>query len=565
MKDSIQKEYDAQRNFSNKAFRSGCYAPFVSLYFNAFGNVIACCKNTTFVLGNVTQQRLDEIWNGAKINMMRKALANYEFKGECEFCDWQITGGDYGAAFPWIFEEFPVNAMEPEWPAMIEFAGSNTCNFECVMCSGEFSSSIRAKRERLSPLPKVYSDQFFQDLRKFLPHLKRAKFLGGEPFLARECFQIWDMIIDDKLDTPCHVTTNGSQYNAKVERVLEAMPISLSISIDGATKETNEKIRVNSNYEEIIKNVHRFREYTRRRGTWMSLLYCLMRQNWHEFGDILLFAESIGCEVFVNTVVYPKQCSLYTLPPEELAYIADEMEKQGSHFEGKLQINQRVWEDQVRKLRGNANEGQVKKLTNIREATFGAWRDDPTNHWHHIGVALEFADKGMYAEALEEVLKTSQTNPNYYLSIILCAKIRRMLGDHEGAEKDLDRAIKLSRRRSEAFTKRAWLRFDQNRLEEGIQDALHARELIKESDEEEFEVCEVLGFLYSRQQRFPEATQELDRLLALQPKNPKVRVQRGWAFQIAGMREQALKEAEAALALDPNSVEAIKLMEHLKL
>ena len=55
MQESTRKIYDGQRNFSNKSFRSGCYAPFVSLYFNTLGDVVACCKNQTFVLGNVSR------------------------------------------------------------------------------------------------------------------------------------------------------------------------------------------------------------------------------------------------------------------------------------------------------------------------------------------------------------------------------------------------------------------------------------------------------------------------------------------------------------------------------
>ena len=29
----------------------------------------------------------------------------------------------------------------------------------------------------------------------------------------------------------------------------------------------------------------------------MGFSHCLMRQNWHEFGELLLLAESMGCEV----------------------------------------------------------------------------------------------------------------------------------------------------------------------------------------------------------------------------------------------------------------------------
>jgi radical SAM protein with 4Fe4S-binding SPASM domain len=368
MDESTRKSYDAARTFSGKTFRSGCYAPFVSLYFNTLGDVLVCCKNETFVLGNVARQRLDEIWNGGKIRRLRQALVNYDFEQGCQVCEWQMTGGNHQGSLAWLFEEFPIDSAEPEWPAMIEFAVSNTCNFECIMCYGELSSLIRTHRDGLPPLPRFYSDEFFHDLRKYLPNLQRAKFLGGEPFLAQESLQIWNMMIEDGLSIPCHVTTNGSQYNSKVERVLEALPVSVSVSIDGVTKETVETIRLNCQYDTLIKNVYRFREYTRRRGTYMSLTYCLMRQNWHEFGEFLLFAEELGCEVFVNTVIDPPHCSLYKLPPASLAHIADEMEKRDSGIEHDLHLNRPLWKETLLKLRNSATEHQAERLTRVLQS-----------------------------------------------------------------------------------------------------------------------------------------------------------------------------------------------------
>ena len=520
MQDSVKRAYDAHRNFSNKSFPSGCYAPFVSLYFNTLGDVVACCKNQTLVLGNVLQQRLEDIWRGGKITALRQALANYRFEAGCEFCEWQIRGGNYEGAYPWIFEEFPVQSMEPEWPAMIEFAGSNTCNFECIMCFGELSSSIRGHREGLPPLAKAYSEQFFQDLRKFLPHLKRAKFLGGEPFLAHECFRIWDMMIEDRLSIPCHVTTNASHYDAKVERVLEALPVSLSISIDGATKETVEKIRVNANYEQLIENLHRFLDYKRRRRTYLSLTYCLMRQNWHEFGDFLIFAEGLGCQVFVNTVIDPAHCSLYTLEPEDLVDVADRMEKQGHSLKERLRVNRRVWESAVSALRSNANERQVEGVRKIKEAAFEARRDGPEGIRNHVTAAWKLCDESKFAEALEEVLKTPKTHPHYYHAVVLCGHIRRLMGDLEGAERDLDRALKMSGRRPEAFIDRAWLRLDQNNIEGGIEDAVRASELIKKGDQLEAGVTEILSLLSDRQKQLAKPTGLFKRLFQVRKKNP---------------------------------------------
>ena len=99
-------------------------------------------------------------------------------------------------------DPFPVDSAQPEWPSVIEFNGSNACNLECIMC-GEYSSAIRGNVEGLPPLRKVYDDQFFDDLRLFLPHLRLLNLLGGEPFFAAETHRIWNMMIEDGLSIPC--------------------------------------------------------------------------------------------------------------------------------------------------------------------------------------------------------------------------------------------------------------------------------------------------------------------------------------------------------------------------
>jgi MoaA/NifB/PqqE/SkfB family radical SAM enzyme len=351
MKESILEEYYATRDFSKKAVTAACYAPFVSIFFDTFGNARACCQNGKYLLGNVAEESLLDIWHGKKTALLRKALTNGSFAAGCQFCEWQISVGNYLGTYARVFERWPVESATPEWPSILEFSISNTCNLECIMCYGVLSSQIRQHREKLPPLPKAYGDRFFNELRQFLPHLKFAKFLGGEPFLAAESYRIWDMMIEDGLAFECHVTTNGTQYNDRVQRVMDNIPLSISMSMDGATKQTMESIRVNANFDEVRANLERFHAYCRQRGTCFGLTYCLMRQNWHEFGDYLLFADSLDCGCSVNTVREPPHCSLYTLPVDELSRIADELEKQGETLVAKLGRNRHVWETQVQAIR----------------------------------------------------------------------------------------------------------------------------------------------------------------------------------------------------------------------
>ena len=51
-----------------------CRAPFTSMYLDQHGSVRACCQNTEHPLGNVTEQRLRDIWEGPQAKELRDAM-----------------------------------------------------------------------------------------------------------------------------------------------------------------------------------------------------------------------------------------------------------------------------------------------------------------------------------------------------------------------------------------------------------------------------------------------------------------------------------------------------------
>jgi MoaA/NifB/PqqE/SkfB family radical SAM enzyme len=347
--------YDQARNFSNKAVRSLCYAPYTTLYFDVRGDVRVCCHNWAHPAGNILKNSIDEIWHGLRIKILREALKDYKFGPGCDFCKFQ-TAETFANTAMRYYDAFAVPDEAPLWPQQLQFSISNSCNLECIMCRGSWSSAIRARREKLPPLPRLYSDAFFESLWKYLPHVKQLKFLGGEPFLITEYYKLWDQMIADDLAAPCHVTTNGTQYNSRVERVIEHLPMSFSVSMDGATKATLESIRVNAKYEEVMGNARRFRDYARARKTTFTLTYCLMRQNWHEFGDYCLLADSWDCPVALNTVVQPPEFGIYTLPAVELRKVLDAMDAQAPRLESSLKKNRATWFGELERIRAKCSQ-----------------------------------------------------------------------------------------------------------------------------------------------------------------------------------------------------------------
>jgi hypothetical protein len=129
--------------------------------------------------------------------------------------------------------------------------------------------------------------------------------------------------------------------------------------VDAATKPTFESIRVNASYEEVMANARRFHDYARAKGTSFTFSYCLMRQNWHEFGDFCLMADSWDSPVWLNTVVQPPQFGIYTLPADELRRILVALEAQAPRMASSLKRNRPVWFGELERIRGRCAAGSA--------------------------------------------------------------------------------------------------------------------------------------------------------------------------------------------------------------
>ncbi len=293
-----------------------CYAPFKSMYIGHKGKVSACCFGRTYLLGNVTQNSLWEIWQGEQTQKLREALSNNDLSKGCLVCAEQMNGHNFENVNALHFERYPQNTTP--YPSLLEFELSNECNLECVMCHGLSSSLIRSKREKLPPLNNVYDDSFMAQLDVFIPHLYEAKFFGGEPFLIEIYLKIWEQMVRLNPAIRIAVQTNGTVLNNRTKDLLERGHFNIGVSIDGADKATYEAIRINGKYEQVMDNLHYFHDYCKRKKTFFGLSACAMQENRYGLANLVRLANTFECNVYFNTVFYPRHSSLKFLDTEEL-------------------------------------------------------------------------------------------------------------------------------------------------------------------------------------------------------------------------------------------------------
>ncbi len=334
------------------------------MYFAPDGTVRACCVNTEYPLGRIGEQTIREIWDGAQTASLRKALAGHDFSLGCQDCEHRIGAGDRAWSTAEQYDRYLAD-VPGRYPKRMDFILSISCNLQCAMCHGDLSSSIRLHREGRPPMAPAYGDDFFDELAEFLPHLERAVFLGGEPFVARESQRVWDLMLAGSFAGEVQVVTNGTQWNRRVERYLRELPMHVTVSIDGWTAETLEPLRVGVDRDQLFENVDRYQAAVEADGGTLSFHFCLMRQNWHEFGRFLLEADRRDVPTLVMTVTEPAGFSLWDLPLPDLEAVLQALDREDEALGPRLGRNRRVWDDERERVR--------RHVAALRSGAIPAW------------------------------------------------------------------------------------------------------------------------------------------------------------------------------------------------
>lgn len=357
--------YNKARSFGAKPLL--CYAPSNSMVFGPFGNVSACCHSFK-ASGNYPEKSIKEIWSGGVFGELREHLKNDSLPSACAFCKTHLESGSFYGVASRTYDSFL--PIKDGYPTIMEFFLDITCNLECIMCTGEYSSSIRKNREKLPPFQSIYGSPFVKELEQFIPYLQKASFVGGEPFLIDYYYQIWDRIFDLNPDCTIAITTNGTILNEKVKKVLEKGNFEIRLSLDGITKETYESIRLNANFDKVMENLIYLHAYCKRKGTIFEIVPCPQKNNWHEMPAIVEFANSLDSILYFSSAVrYPFHVCLWTLPSTELTKIHRQLAAYDFPSETNTEKhNLKIYTDFVGEVKMWI-DAAVKRETDVSEAT----------------------------------------------------------------------------------------------------------------------------------------------------------------------------------------------------
>jgi len=332
-KNDVFKEYNNTRSFKSKHF---CNAPFKSLTFFLDGDVMACWQNKQYLLGKYPKNSIKDIWFGERAEKLRKNILKNDLSLGCEECKKKLTKKDF-KNIPAKKYDYLTIYKNKDFPVSIDFQISNICNFECIMCNGEYSISVRQHREMLEPYNNPYDTNFISQLETFIPYIREASFSGGETFIIDFYYKIWEKIIELNPKVIISVTTNGSVLNDRVKNILDKLKFNITISIDSVNKQTYEYIRRNGKMENLLNNLEYFIEYTKTKNTFLTARVCPLKQNWKELPEILNFLNKKNIRTTFNTVLFPPYSSLWNLKSTELENISNHLKTSQIINENKIQ------------------------------------------------------------------------------------------------------------------------------------------------------------------------------------------------------------------------------------
>ncbi len=142
---------------------------------------------------------------------------------------------------------FDGNLPPPTW---VNIETTRFCNLACRMCIPALSGTTKEG-------PHLDLDRFRRYAEQIFPYAEVLQpSVSGEPMLTRGFAEMVETAASYGLKID--MVTNGTILS---DRLLETMTPHLgriTFSIDGATKETFEAVRIDANFDQVLRNVRRW-------------------------------------------------------------------------------------------------------------------------------------------------------------------------------------------------------------------------------------------------------------------------------------------------------------------
>ena len=175
-------------------------------------------------------------------------------------------------------------------PRVVIWLLTSRCNLACAHCY-----TARFSREK-----ELNEEQALQLVESMAASgVRHIGFTGGEVFIRRDALRIIKRAFELGISTS--VVTNGSLLTDEVAKQLADSEVLTFLSIDGARKQTHERIRGTGSWSFVTAAVEKLRKFSVRFSTIMAV----SKLNYDEVSSYLSLAQKTGASAGCLIPVMP--------------------------------------------------------------------------------------------------------------------------------------------------------------------------------------------------------------------------------------------------------------------
>ncbi|WP_407397724.1 radical SAM protein [Anaerovibrio sp.] len=174
------------------------------------------------------------------------------------------------------------------YPRRLVFELTNACNLNCVMC-GRNAADFK---------PTVFDMDVFRSFEPLMDSVEEVTLMGwGEPTIHPHFNEMLEII--NKHSARKYFCTNGMNLKKIKDAIFDYNVDVFAVSLDGATDETNGRIRRGSKIEVIkedLKDIVRIKKERGLKYPWINFVFCAMQSNIRELPALVRLAAEVGIE-----------------------------------------------------------------------------------------------------------------------------------------------------------------------------------------------------------------------------------------------------------------------------
>ena len=215
-------------------------------------------------------------------------------------------------------------------PLFIAWQLNSACNLGCLHCCEEAGHSMPDE------MTKEQALDFCRQIAELnVPYMAIS---GGEPLLCPHIFDVCEFIRNNNISLK--IETNGEFIDEQTARKLAEFKLrSVQISLDGATPETHEKLRLAGDWKKSIAAC----KYLIKHGVNTEIVFVPTKFNIHEIGDIIDLAYSMGVYGFYTGKIMrigraAKNWDILCSSDKEYAQFFYVLQEKTSAYEGKMKV-----------------------------------------------------------------------------------------------------------------------------------------------------------------------------------------------------------------------------------